>query len=225
MEISEKQLAANRANAQKSTGPRTEAGKNISKYNAFQHGITGNATVMTLEDAREQRDFTAAYVKDLKPFGPAETQLAQVIAIDNWRLNRVKTLEENTLAFGEMKVLDNIAAEHPRIHHAMCQTAAFTKELKTFNTLSLYEQRITRNIHKNMKLFWEMQDRRRAEEREKAREEALAAREPKPLTRSASASASTNGFDFSTDPTPISTPAPTAQTSPLDAPDTGEKAA
>jgi len=221
MAISDKQLAANRANSQKSTGPRTEAGKNISKHNAFQHGLTGNATVMTIEDAREQRDFTEAYIKSLNPVGPAETQLAGVIALDNWRLNRVKTLEENTLSLGEMKFFDSIEAEHPRIHHAMCQAAAFTKELKTFNTLSLYEQRITRNIHKNMKLFWEMQDRRKAEERELA----LVARQPKPLTRTASASSSENGFVFSVD----QTPAPTAQTDPVEATltgnDTGQKAA
>jgi hypothetical protein len=221
MALSDKQLAANQANAQKSTGPRTEAGKNISKYNGFKHGLTGNATVMTLEDAREQRDFTEAYMKDLKPVGHAETQLAGVIALDNWRLNRVKTLEENTLTLGEMKVLDSIEAEHPRIHHAMCQAAAFSDELKTFNTLSLYEQRITRAIHKNMQLFWDMQDRRKAEEREQA----LTAREPKPLTRAAGATSPENGFAFST----LETPAPTAQADPLEAPvetsDTGQKAA
>ena len=208
MAISDKQLAANRANSQKSTGPRTEAGKNISKHNAFQHGLTGNATVMTIEDAREQRDFTEAYIKSLNPVGPAETQLAGVIALDNWRLNRVKTLEENTLSLGEMKFFDSIEAEHPRIHHAMCQAAAFTKELKTFNTLSLYEQRITRNIHKNMKLFWEMQDRRKAEERLDAK--------AKPLTRAASSSYEENGFAFSNAPSPLAE----ATQKPVDAPKT-----
>jgi len=72
-----------------------------------------------------------------------------------------------------------------------------------------------------MKLFWEMQDRRKAEERELA----LVARQPKPLTRTASASSSENGFVFSVD----QTPAPTAQTDPVEATltgnDTGQKAA
>jgi hypothetical protein len=237
MELSEKRLAANRANAEKSTGPRTEAGKSISRHNAFKHGLTGNATIMTIEDAREQRDFTEAYIKGLNPVGPAETQLAGVIALDNWRLNRAKTLEENTLSLGEMKFFDTIEAEHPRIHHAMCQAAAFSSELKTFNTISLHEQRITRGIHKNMRLYWDMQDRRKAEAKEEAREQALAAREPKPLTRAMGASsdrsgliledalsqpeAAGHGFVFSTD----QTPAPTAQTPAPEALDTGQKAA
>ena len=38
---SEKQIAANRANAKRSTGPRTLAGKIVSSRNAFRHGLSG----------------------------------------------------------------------------------------------------------------------------------------------------------------------------------------
>lgn len=37
--ISERKLLANRANAQRSTGPRTESGKEASRRNALKHGI------------------------------------------------------------------------------------------------------------------------------------------------------------------------------------------
>ena len=37
----EKQIAANRANAQKSTGPKTAAGKLRSSRNAYRHGLSG----------------------------------------------------------------------------------------------------------------------------------------------------------------------------------------
>jgi hypothetical protein len=37
---SEKQIAANRRNAERSTGPRTAAGKSISSHNAFRHGLS-----------------------------------------------------------------------------------------------------------------------------------------------------------------------------------------
>jgi hypothetical protein len=36
----EKQIAANRANAQKSTGPKTAAGRLKSSRNAFRHGLS-----------------------------------------------------------------------------------------------------------------------------------------------------------------------------------------
>jgi hypothetical protein len=38
---SEKQIAANRANAKRSTGPKTAAGKLRSSRNAFLHGLSG----------------------------------------------------------------------------------------------------------------------------------------------------------------------------------------
>jgi hypothetical protein len=37
----ERQIAANRANAQRSTGPKTAAGKMKSSRNAFRHGLSG----------------------------------------------------------------------------------------------------------------------------------------------------------------------------------------
>ena len=44
--VSELKLLANRLNAQKSTGPRTEAGKNKSKINALKHGLRAQELVI-----------------------------------------------------------------------------------------------------------------------------------------------------------------------------------
>ena len=64
--ISEKQLAANRANAARSTGPRTAQGKARSAQNARSHGFTASTfAVVRLEDldeiARLTADLTAVY--------------------------------------------------------------------------------------------------------------------------------------------------------------------
>ena len=47
--ISERKLQANRANAKRSTGPRTEAGKAASCRNALKHGILSRAVDLPLE--------------------------------------------------------------------------------------------------------------------------------------------------------------------------------
>jgi hypothetical protein len=48
--VSDRQIAANRFNAQKSTGPRTQKGKRRSRRNAFRHGMTAEGVVSVLED-------------------------------------------------------------------------------------------------------------------------------------------------------------------------------
>ncbi len=192
---SDKQIAANQANAQKSTGPRTDEGKKRSAMNGQRHGLTGQAFLMTDEDRKAYDAFSKPYIEALKPANPAETQLAQLLAQDNFRLNRIHAIEENTFALGHFgRAGDRIHADHPEVHHAFTQAVVFATEGKTFQSLSLYEGRITRNIHKNMQLLLELQDRRKAEERQAA----LEARTAKPKTRAASATYPENGFAFST---------------------------
>src|ERR1700733_3788228 len=96
----EEQIAANRSNAQKSQGPTTEAGLNRSRMNAHRHGITGQVTTMTEEDRAAHDTFSKALMKDLAPEGAMETQLAQRVATDSWRLNRISAVEDNLFALG-----------------------------------------------------------------------------------------------------------------------------
>jgi hypothetical protein len=53
--ISEAQLKANRENATRSTGPRTEAGKNRARLNGLRHGLSGHTVVMPLRRPRSIR--------------------------------------------------------------------------------------------------------------------------------------------------------------------------
>src|SRR5271169_6738399 len=101
--ISEKQLAANRGNALLSHGPTSEAGKNRSRLNALRHGLTGQVTTMTDEDRAAHDQFSSALMKDLAPEGAMETQLAQRIATDSWRLNRISAIEDNLFALGQLQ--------------------------------------------------------------------------------------------------------------------------
>ena len=101
--ISEKQLEANRRNALLSTGAKTEAGHNRSRMNALRHGLTGQVTTMTDEDRAAHDQFSKALIKDLAPEGAMETQLAQRVATDSWRLNRASAIEDNLFALGQLQ--------------------------------------------------------------------------------------------------------------------------
>ena len=98
--LSDKQLAANRANAQLSTGPTSVDGKRRSSLNARRHNLTGQVTAMTEEDRIAHDTFADALIKSMAPEGALELQLAQRIATDSWRLNRSSAIEENIFALG-----------------------------------------------------------------------------------------------------------------------------
>ena len=86
---------ANRANAQKSTGPRTEAGKQHSSQNALKHGL--NAAQPLIRD--DEREAFAEFRHDLfariLPDGALEEDLFAKLLHASWNLRRIRGLEED----------------------------------------------------------------------------------------------------------------------------------
>lgn len=160
---SEAQLAANRNNAQLSTGPKTEEGKRRSALNACRHVLTGQVTAMTDEDRAAHDEFSAAMLKDLVPEGAVETQLAQRIATDSWRLNRISAIEENLFALGFEEHGGKIETADPEVHAALTAAKTFHAEAKQLQLLSLYEQRLNRSVQKNLAMLHDLQAKRKAE--------------------------------------------------------------
>ena len=70
--ISEKQLEANRRNAQRSTGPKTPEGKAHSSRNNLRHGLTGQITVLPNEDREVHDAFCNELIESFKPETPME---------------------------------------------------------------------------------------------------------------------------------------------------------
>ncbi len=169
--ISDKQLDANRANALLSTGPKTEAGKKRSSMNALRHGITGQVATMTDEDRAAHDAFSKALMQNLAPDGAMEVQLAQRIATDSWRLNRISAVEDNLFALGELQHGGQTCPDAPQLDAALTMAHVFTEQSKQLQLLSLYEQRINRAIQKNLALLHSLQATRKAE-REAAMKEA-----------------------------------------------------
>jgi len=169
--ISDKQLEANRSNALLSTGPKTEEGKKRSSLNALRHGITGQVTTMTDKDRAAHDKLSIALMKDLAPEGAMEIQLAQRIATDSWRLNRISAVEDNLFALGLQKNGGQICPDNEQIDAALTTARVFTMESKQLQLLTLYEQRINRSLQKNLALLQSLQAARKAD-REAAMKEA-----------------------------------------------------
>jgi len=89
--ISQKQLEANRKNAQKG-GVKTPEGKAIVKYNALKHGLLSKEVVITVGEGAENPEEFNALLDDLtaqlRPEGALEEMLVEKIAVAYWRLRR-----------------------------------------------------------------------------------------------------------------------------------------
>ena len=64
-----KQIAANRRNAQKSTGPRTAEGKAKTRLNPLKHGLTAETIVLPFESPDDYRELQQSVLDDLQPQG------------------------------------------------------------------------------------------------------------------------------------------------------------
>ena len=87
--LSEKRLAANRANAKKSTGPRTPEGKKRSSKNALKHGICSTLSHLPTEDDLAFQTFVSEMPDTLHPKTPLQQPLFDQIVSTRWRLDRL----------------------------------------------------------------------------------------------------------------------------------------
>jgi hypothetical protein len=92
------QYAANRLNAVKFTGPATPKGKVRSSLNALRHGLTARVVILPSEDMAAYNAFSKEIVDSLDAQAPVERQLAQTVADNQWRINRIRSIEDGMLA-------------------------------------------------------------------------------------------------------------------------------
>jgi len=90
---SERQKAANRANALHSTGPRTSEGKAAVRFNAFRHGLLAQDAVLPGEDVDAFEDLWNRVRSEFSPVGPIEEFLVDRLVSDMWRLQRLVRAE------------------------------------------------------------------------------------------------------------------------------------
>jgi hypothetical protein len=90
-----KQIAASRANGQKSRGPRSAAGKAASRFNALKHGIFAVSQLMFDETAEDFAALAAEYHERHTPSNPEEHLLVETLIANEWRLRRMRRIESH----------------------------------------------------------------------------------------------------------------------------------
>jgi hypothetical protein len=98
MTVSAAKLEANRRNAMRSCGPRTQSGKDRSKLNAVKHGMRAATLVLLDEDAQALDDRKADWAASLMPRGAAEQQIVDDAVEYTWLRDRARRAQEARLA-------------------------------------------------------------------------------------------------------------------------------
>jgi len=82
----------------RSTGPRTDAGKQRSSRNALTHGLTSRSALLPSEDQAAFDAHRRGFFDEYQPANSTETQLVQELVDTSWRLNRIPLLEAGLLS-------------------------------------------------------------------------------------------------------------------------------
>ena len=164
------QIQANRLNAQKSTGPRTAAGKERASRNALKHGLLAREAVIQGEDPEEFELYRERMLEALVPAGPVEAMLAERVVGLSWRLRRAERLQNaafTALDGGEpTPLLDarheewkqlkgsewdrgiaGVVDENPGLGQVVVADFA---EARVLDRLLMYERRIESSLYRTM---------------------------------------------------------------------------
>ena len=87
------QITANRANAQKSTGPRSVEGKSASRFNALKHGIDAASIVIPGEDPADYDALVAQYLHEYRPQSASESFHVDTMLRADWHKRRLQIVE------------------------------------------------------------------------------------------------------------------------------------
>ena len=142
----DKQTAANRLNAQKSTGPKTPEGRAAVRLNGVKHGLTAETLVLKGES---QADFTGlleSLEADHAPTTPTEEALVVQLAMATWRLRRLYHQEAGFYTY-RIKSLAEIGKDR-KLDDAGQMARAVEWDEKTLHLFSRQEGRLERTFYR-----------------------------------------------------------------------------
>ena len=150
------QIAANQANAQKSTGPRTEAGKSRTRRNATRHGLCAGVPITSDEERTEgeaeQFDILLADLREEhQPDGPTEDILVFKLAEHFWFGKRASWLLAKHLSYNEDTMEEDANGN-------------FKDDVKQVSLMLRYHTTADRGFLKNLNELRKLQKERRLEE-------------------------------------------------------------
>ena len=153
---SEAQIAANRRNAENSTGPKSVFGKAKVARNALRHGLRAEKVVTFDETGGDFQAFLAEQRAALEPADAIEEQLVERIAFCAWRLRRIYRLE--------VHIIDSWHTPASLDEEDWGIEESLDANPYEISTLARYESAVDRSLNRAYVMLERRQAKRRGEE-------------------------------------------------------------
>lgn len=145
---SQKQIEANRQNAQKSTGPRTPEGRAAVRLNSVKHGLTASTLVLPDEDAADFESLFDSLETEHSPGTPTEMMLVRQMAMASWRLRRLYEVEAGYYALRLDDLAEEIEEDYEKLSAASQLALVVKNDHRGLDNLSRLEARLERSFYK-----------------------------------------------------------------------------
>ena len=119
----------NRANAQFSTGPRSDQGKSRSAQNARKHGLCAKQLAIQPQDLNEFDELLAGFQEKVRPRGAIQQTLFDELVAAAWNLRRVRILASDLDLLDPQQ--DRLARHHSRLERTFYRALQELKALQT----------------------------------------------------------------------------------------------
>jgi hypothetical protein len=126
----QKQIEANRLNALKSTGPKSDEGKAKSSMNALRHGLTAEQAVLPHENEEEYEKIREGLLESYAPVDAAELAIVEELVNANWRLLRLHRVETH--------YWDNVGGSYNRGDEGIAEALLQTPDRQMRNYFRYY---------------------------------------------------------------------------------------
>src|SRR5713101_1941693 len=153
MSTSPERLAANAANAQHSTGPRTPEGRARSSQNARTHGLTARDVLIAPDEREEFEELLSDYQTDVQPQGAAQQSLFDDLVAAAWDLRRIRRMQVRACS-DTTRTAEQLEKDLDRlVRYKTCIERTFhrsLKELKALQTNAVIQATLPEGVRKNV---------------------------------------------------------------------------
>jgi hypothetical protein len=146
------QIEASRRNGAKSNGPKTAEGRARSSQNSIKHGLTSNKIVILDGECEEAwAEFQTHFIAKFQPRDFVEERLVIQMAVNQWRLERVWSLQTATVDEESATQEELVAVKYEQWDTALVHACSYNARKNDLKALDQYENRFVRNFDRALR--------------------------------------------------------------------------